>query len=67
MAYDPSRDTCATCLAYVADQPDQGECHFNPPVHTPRDNGWAFPGVTADNTCFRHIPIFPDHDQKTCH
>ncbi len=70
MAYDPKRDTCATCIHFTLDEDgESGECHRMPPSYVARRHLWDFAAVTPDNTCGEFDSIISDdHDhQKNSH
>lgn len=62
MAYDPKRDSCATCIHFVPeeDEPDSGECHRLPPSYIARTHTWSFAAVTGDNTCGEFDSLISD-------
>lgn len=71
MAYDPNRDTCATCIYFTVDpdEDDTGACHRMPPSYIARLHIWDFAAVTADNSCGEFdSAISDDHaNPKNCH
>lgn len=62
MAYDPHRDTCATCLHFEADpeDPESGSCHRFPPSYIARLHIWDFAAVMADITCGEFDSLISD-------
>lgn len=68
MAYDPNRDTCATCVYYTPDDDEAGECHRMPPSYIARLHVWGFASITPENSCgeFESL-ISDDHAHKSCH
>lgn len=71
MAYSPKRDTCETCLYFIANEKEgeNGECHRNPPSYIARQHLWDFASVDPNNTCGEFdSTISDDHvEPKNCH
>lgn len=70
MAYDPNRDSCATCIYFIADpeDPSAGDCRRYPPVYQARLHVCAFVTVTAENTCGEFDSLLSDdHAKSHCH
>ena len=68
MAYDPARDTCASCIFHVpGDEDDPGECHRLPPSYIARLHVWSFASVTPDNSCGEHDSIISDDHAHPAH
>ena len=68
MAYDPKRDTCASCIHFNPDpeEPSGGYCHRMPPSYVARYHLWDFAAVVADNTCGEHVSLISDdHAHQT--